>query len=67
MIFYLILSAIANALLSYYLLNIVEEENTNKYVLNRGAWRFYILSALLGPIVIPILLGIIIYVMFIEK
>ena len=67
MLTYIILSGIANVLLSYFLLNSVHEENATKYVLNRGAWRFYILSALLGWAVMPILLGVIIYVMFFEK
>lgn len=67
MITYLILTAIANVLLSYFLLNIEKEQNTSTYVNTRGAWRFYILSAALGPAVIPILFCVIIYVLFIEK
>ena len=67
MLAYLILSAIASVLLSYYLVNIANEENTNEFVYRKGEWKFYALSALLGPAIIPIVFGAIIYVLFIEK
>ena len=67
MLTYIILSAIASVILSYYLLNIANEEHSNNYVYCKGAWKFYIISALLGPVIIPIVFGAIIYVLFIEK
>ena len=67
MLIYIILSSIASVILSYYLLNIANEENTNDFVYHKGAWKFYALSALLGPAIIPIVFGAIIYVLFIEK
>jgi hypothetical protein len=67
MLAYILITAIVNVVFCNYLLNIDEQQSAVKFVQDRGAWRFYILAALTGCIVIPIYLGIIIYVLFIEK
>ena len=67
MLTYILISAIINVIFCNYLLNTAEQEKVVDFVKDRGAWRFYILAALTGCVVIPIYVGIIFYVLFIEK
>ena len=67
MLTYIILSGLINVLFCYYLLNDVHQKATTDFVEKRGAWRFYLLAAITGCAVIPIYIGIIIYVLFFEK
>ncbi len=56
MIKYFLLTALANVILSYYLLNIAQTPNTVKYAQKFGALEFYIVSAVIGCVVIPIMI-----------
>lgn len=67
MLTYFIFSGIANVLFSYYLLNQVESKGAVEYVNTNGQIKFYIVSFLLGFAVIPALIAVIFYVLFIEK
>ena len=67
MIAYILLTAIANVFLSYYLLNADEPNGAYEYADKKGLLRFYIVSALFGPAIIPIVAAYVIYVMLIKK
>lgn len=56
MIEYFLLTALANVILSYYLLNIAEAPNATEYAQKFGALEFYIVSAVIGCAVIPIMI-----------
>ena len=53
---YFILTAIANMVLNYYLLHIVEETNARNFANKYGLIHFYFVTILTGWIVIPIVI-----------
>ena len=67
MLIYFFLTALANVLLNYYLLNTIEDSRALTFAQKKGAFAFYLVSALIGFIMIPIYMAIAVYVLFIEK
>lgn len=67
MIEYFLLTALASVIFSYILLNSIKLESANEYVNNKGVWRFYIVSALIGWFIIPLLTTIVLWKLFFDK
>ena len=59
MLIYFILTALANILFSYYLLNITETKGAKDFVSSYGKFRFYLVSALIGWFIVPLFLIVI--------
>lgn len=56
MLTYFILSGLANVLLSYYLIHIVEEPRVVDVAVRWGKIKFYTTTILLGCVVIPLIM-----------
>ena len=56
MITYFVLTAIANILINYYLLNIVEDSRATDVVNRRGVFYSYVISALAGCVIVPLIM-----------
>ena len=67
MLTYILISAIINVVFCNYLLNDIQQEQAVACAKNKGVLTFYLLAAITGCVVIPIYVGVIFYVLFIEK